>query len=478
MHHCQVDPQQVTLVGVSGGPDSLCLLDGLWRLGCRLVVAHLDHGLRPESQQEAAGVAEAVTARGLPFRLERMDVAAFASQHGLAIEEAARLARYRFLFAQAAADGAQAVAVGHTADDQVETVLMHLLRGSGLAGLRGMDYRSLPNAWSESIALVRPLLGVWRAEVLAYLAGQALQPNLDPSNQDTRFFRNRLRHELIPYLESYNPQVRTALWRTAAVLREDYAVLEAEVEKSWQACVTAVGPGWVSFAAAALAGQPLGMLRMLLRRAIAGLRPGLRDVDFAALERAVHLVQAGPPGGGCDLIAGLHLQREGERLWLAAWEAELPHSDAAGQPWPQIPPGEALPVQVPGITPLPGGWELHIDRVDVDPNVREHARTNLDPYQAWVDADALQAAAGDGLQVRSRRPGDRFQPLGLDRGSQKLSDFMINIRLPQRARKGWPLLLAGESLVWLPGLRLAHPFRLTESTRQAIHFELRYRGGD
>ena len=229
---CHLEQDLLLLVGVSGGPDSLCLLDVLRRLDYRLVVAHLDHGLRPESADEALAVQRLAESLGAACVVERQDVSAFAEMHGISLEEAARSVRYRFLFEQARLYEAQAVAVGHTADDQVETVLMHLLRGAGLSGLRGMAYRSLPNTWSQDIPLVRPLLGTWREEVLAYCHANALQPHLDSSNLDIRFYRNRLRHDLIPYLKNYNPRVHEVLWRTARVLSDDYAVLEQADRKS------------------------------------------------------------------------------------------------------------------------------------------------------------------------------------------------------------------------------------------------------
>jgi tRNA(Ile)-lysidine synthase len=184
---CLLDPGLPVLVGVSGGPDSLCMLDMLHQLGYPVIVAHLDHSLRAESAQEAEQLRQLAQSIGLTFVLERNDVDSYATSHSLSIEEAAREARYQFLFEQARQHQAQAVAVGHTANDQVETVLMHLLRGSGLPGLRGMSYRSLPNPWSKNIPLVRPLLGVWREEILAHLEQNGLVPTLDASNLDTRF---------------------------------------------------------------------------------------------------------------------------------------------------------------------------------------------------------------------------------------------------------------------------------------------------
>ena len=458
---CRLEASGKVLVGVSGGPDSLCLLDSLWQLGYSLVVAHLDHGLRPESGDEAQVVRRAVKSLGAPFELRKVDVEAFAASNSLSLEEAARTLRYRFLFELAGLHQAQAVAVGHTADDQVETVLMHLLRGAGLSGLKGMAYRSLPNSWSREIPLVRPLLGIWRSEVEAYNVERGLQPAQDPSNLDTRFYRNRLRHELIPYLESYNPRLRQAIWRTADVLREDHTVLEGVVQAAWEASVLEQGAGYVSFKSQALLAQPLGVQRWLLRRAIGSLRPGLRDIDFEVLEEALAFLHQPTRSGQRDLAAGLRLLLEEERLWLAAWEADLPGG------WPQLPPGTAFSLEVPGKLALPGGWELRAALIS--PAIaREKGFTNTNPFQAWLDWPSSPVP----LQVRGRRPGDRFRPLGLDGHSVKLSDFMVNVKLPRRARPGWPLLLFEQEIAWLPGFRLAHPFRLTGETQQAVHVQL------
>jgi tRNA(Ile)-lysidine synthase len=227
---CGLQSEKPVLVGVSGGPDSLCLADVLESLGYSLVIAHFNHQLRPQAGDDARVVEEFAGKRGIPFVLGSEKVGEFAESHHLSLEEAARICRYRFLFSQAEAAGAQAVAVAHNADDQVETVLMHLLRGSGLSGLRGMPYRSLTTEWSSTIPLVRPLLGVWREEINEYCAVRQLQPVTDLSNQDTTFYRNRLRHELVPYLQHYNPQAKERIWKMANVLAADYEVLEAQVE--------------------------------------------------------------------------------------------------------------------------------------------------------------------------------------------------------------------------------------------------------
>ncbi|MEA3351363.1 MAG: tRNA lysidine(34) synthetase TilS, partial [Chloroflexota bacterium] len=303
LNKCSLNPNKPILVGLSGGPDSLCLIDTLHRKGYALIAAHLNHQLRPEADTDAHEARCIAETRALPFILEQKNVGAHAETNNLSIEEAARTLRYNFLFEQAHAHGAQAVAVGHNADDQVETVLMHLLRGAGLAGLKGMRAYMLPNSWSDSVALVRPLLNVWRDEILAYCQKYDLEAVFDRSNLDTTYFRNRLRHVLIPYLDEYVPGLRERLRQMAEILAGDHAVLERVVHAAWDICIDTQGDGFVAFDARKLAHQPLGVRRRLIRRAVAALRPDLRDLSFDAVERALAALE--PPSRKMDLALGL-----------------------------------------------------------------------------------------------------------------------------------------------------------------------------
>ncbi len=460
---CLLDSTKPVLVGVSGGPDSLCLLDVLHRLGYSLVVGHLNHGLRPEAGRDAQEVADFARALDVPFVLGEEDVGAYARQNASSIEEAARTLRYRFLFAQARRLGAQAVAVGHSADDQVETVLMHLLRGAGLAGLKGMQFRTLPTPWSEHIPLVRPLLSIWREQILSYCQERGIRPVVDLSNLDTTFFRNRLRHELIPYLQGYAPRLPENLLRMAQVLNGDYQLIMDMVAVAWKTCLVGEGPGYLLFDLRSLKDQPVAVQRHLLRQGIAVHRPGLRDIDFAAVERALAFLDSPSRSGQCDLIAGLRLVYEGDHLCLATWEADLP----AGE-WPQVPQGESLHLDVPGNLFLPGGWCLVAEIAPQVEIARQQAYTNADPYQAWADAERARFP----LVVRSRHPGDRLRPFGMGGRSIKLANFMINVKLPRRARRAWPLVCSQGNILWVPGYRLAHDFGVTHSTQRVLWLHL------
>lgn len=474
VRQCRLDLARPLLVGVSGGPDSLYLLHVLWRLGLPLVAAHLDHQLRPGSAAESEYVRGIAEKLDIPFRLGVEDVLAQAEALGLSLEEAARRVRYRFLFAEAEGCQAQGVAVAHTADDQVETLMMHLLRGSGTAGLRGMSFYSRPNPWSASLPLLRPLLNTWRSDILAYLADNALQPLYDPSNQDVRYYRNYLRHVVIPGLEKEHPRLRQRLWRTASILHEDYAVLEMALERAWQECLLRQGPGYVAFALEKFRSQPVGLQRGLARRALDQLRPGLRDIDFQTTEAFLSFAMSPSRTAQRDLAAGLRLFYEPGALWLAAWEAQLPAA-LGGQDladaWPQV--FTPLEFGAPATVDLGQGWYLQAALVELAQLPQPPGSGAYDPWTAWLDAQALQFP----LLLRGRLPGERFQPLGMGGHSQKLSDFMINRKLPQRARPAWPLVLSGGAVAWIAGVATGHAFRVTPATRQGLRLELRREPG-
>ena len=453
----KIDPSETLIVGVSGGPDSLCLLDLLHREGFSLVVAHLDHGLRPESAAETRRVGLIAGALGVPFV---SDVRIASDFPGKSIEEAARIARYEFLFQQAVELGAQAVVVGHNADDQAETVLMHLLRGSGLGGLKGMRPISLPNPWSETIPLVRPLLRTWRSEIEDYCQQRGLDPFQDSSNADTKFIRNRLRHELNPLLDDYDPRVAKRLWHMAEVLTEDNAVLEDAVDAARNLCLHSVDSGHISFDARVLRYQPLAIQRRLIRWAVTQLRSDIRDLDFAAVERALQPLTSQEPKQ-YDLALGLRTFLENDLLYIADWTADLPNSS-----WPQL--DTEIQLEIPGEVELANDWRLKARLVDDVKAAWEQMLENTDPLRAWIDLGDHEPT----LNIRPRRPGDRFQPFGMGGKTSKISDFMINHKIPARARHSWPLVCVGDEFAWVAGFRIGHIFSISPKTKRAIFLQL------
>ena len=228
---------------------------------------------------------------------------------------------------------------------------MHLLRGAGLGGLKGMLYRAPGREWGSDLPLVRPLLATWRAEVLAYCEERNLQARMDESNQDTTFFRNRLRLELLPILEGYNPRIKQVLWRTAQSLAGDHEVLEEALSRAQALCHQQNRENYVCFQLDEFTRLPEGQQRSLLRGAIGNLLPDLRDVDFNAIERGLAFTRAPSASQQLDLVKGLYLLIENERLFVARWGAPILDDE---WPWMEVSSSAVLPV--PGTVSLGGGW--------------------------------------------------------------------------------------------------------------------------
>ncbi len=464
--HELIERGSTVVVGVSGGADSVCLLHALKTLApeydLTLHVAHLDHQLRGAAARADADFVRDLAYRWtLPFSIESRDVAAFARDHKLSIEEAARQVRYGFLREVAAANHSETIAVAHHADDQTESVLMHFLRGSGLAGLRGMRPKTKMlevGSWKleaalNDLELIRPLLDVPRADIEAYCAQHALAFRTDATNADTTYFRNRLRHELLPTLETYNPNIRSILRHTADVVQADYELLEAHRNFAWDMTLLAESDTAITFSLSAWREQPIGTQRALLRRAIHQLRASLRDVNFIHVEDAIEVLARATTGDQVTLPQNLMLEVSYDAFTIA------PRDQLAVPDWPQLPEGlSSLRVTVPGLTPLPeSDWVLETSLVSDRP------RELAGGFTAYLDADQLT----EPLSLRPRQSADRFQPHG-QASPLRLKDWLISVKVPRLVRDRLPLLAAGEHIAWVPGVRVGQPFIVTAQTRRIV----------
>ncbi|NCP86715.1 MAG: tRNA lysidine(34) synthetase TilS [Anaerolineae bacterium CG_4_9_14_3_um_filter_57_17] len=443
----------ILLAAVSGGADSLALLYFLRESGQRVVVAHFNHQLRPEADADEAFVRQTAEILNLPFLRGSTDVAAFAQQQHLSLEEAARKLRYRFLFHAARQAAAQAVVTGHTADDQAETVLMHFLRGAGLPGLKGMTPRTLLPAFDPQIPLLRPLLGWTRAQTEDYCHARGLVYRTDSSNTDTAYLRNRLRHELLPLLETYNPQIRQTLAKTATLLQEEEELLFQMTDSTWERVAVRAESGFVQFDLMQLEQLSPALRRRLFRKAAFSLRPALRDVDFSALERAASLQPE-------TLAGGLKTFLEGESLYLAESASALPVDVAQVHGQWTVENGQTYD--------LGNGWSLTSKIMPAQFSFSTANSPFSDNFSAALDTGLI----GDKLQLRAPHPGEHFEPLGMPGKTVKLSDLFINLKIPKRLRKNWPLICVETEIAWIPGLRMAEKFRVTEKTLRVTQLKL------
>ncbi len=474
--HNLITPGDIIVIGVSGGADSLCLLALLKEmalsLDLQLHVAHLNHGLRSQaSDDDAAFVAELAQKWRLPYTTQKEDVAAWAKKKKQSLEETARQLRYDFLVEVARDVDANKIAVGHNANDQIETVLMHFLRGAGVAGLRGMlpiaslEYRAEKTA--KLPALIRPLLDTLRGDIEAYNRQHHLAPRFDQSNLDKTFFRNRLRHELLPILENYNPNIHQALQKTANLMTANHKILQNELERVWRFVLKSQNEQAITLDRQDWQILPLAMQRLSLRKAIQTLRKTLRNIDFSHIEQLVTLLNKGKTGDGIDLPQNLRVTLGYNTITLAdkPYQAPLPNL-------PYLHSQTPVSVQIPGITALPeSAWYVHTNLI-IRSTLSDHALTERAPWRVYLDA----AAVGDNPILRPRQPGDIFQPFGLNGRRQKLKNFMINQKIPAEQRALTPLLVtkSGE-ICWVCGWRIDHRYRITEQTQRVLSVEFKFK---
>ncbi len=463
------------VVGVSGGADSLCLLHVLVQLRAPLELAlraaHLNHRLRgEESDADELYVRQIAEIWDVPLTVDGEDVASQAVTNGMGIEEAARQARYRFLGVVAGQVGAGTVCVGHNADDQAETVMMHLLRGSGLAGLQGMLPAAPYPMPDMKPTLARPLLDTPRAAIDAYCREHGLQPRVDQSNRDPALLRNRVRHQVLPELEQVSPGLRGRLCQLAKVAAADLVVLRQLGDDAWHSVACQESEDVIVLDIEAWQALPLSLRRSTLRQSWARLTGSLRGIAFSHVEDARKVAETGATGARATLPDSVELIVGYDRAVLSHRGAPARSPDER----PILSDRHPVALAVPGVTALPTTcWQVQTQLLPRTPDTLAMALANDDALVAFLDADQ----AGMELELRPRRRGERFQPLGMGGKSSSVSDFMINCRLPAALRDGVPLLAqdpppgdvaADGQILWIVGWRLDERCKITTKTARVL----------
>jgi len=457
---------QVVVVGVSGGADSVCLVNVLanWQkaLDIKLHIAHLNHQLRgDESESDAEYVFSLASNLGIPASIGKYDVAAYRTERNCSVEEAARELRYDFLSGVATEVGASRIAIGHTRDDQVETILMHILRGAGTSGLRGIKpFSPIPFCHSESktknlgLLVIRPLLGIKREETISYCQENKLEPRVDSSNLSLFFFRNRVRLELLPLLREYNPNVDNALLRLAEIAGDDVSFLEQQAFQLWDKVARREG-NVVYLDKRKTNALPVALQRQLIRLAVDRALGDTRDVEANHIE-AIRSLLSKPVGRRISLPHGLVCRGEYEEVVLGL-SSPLPC------PFPAF-HGE-FPVEVPGETILPG-WSV---TAGIFSAIASEAKKSQQKGRSFVAEFDLQRAGAE-LFVRKRQPGDRFQPLGMDM-PKKVQKFMVDAKIPIAWRESIPMVCSPQQILWVVGWRIDDRVKVTEDTREILRLE-------
>jgi tRNA(Ile)-lysidine synthase len=445
--HQMISDGDCVIVAVSGGPDSACLLHLLHELKdelhIHLVVAHFDHGLRPaEDASETAFVHELADSLHLPF--ETIKGRLLEKKTRGSREEAARNARYAFLEKVRKKHKAQKIALGHNLNDQAETVLMRLLRGSGPSGLTG-----IPPCRDGSI--IRPLIEVQRTEIENYLKARNLASVTDSSNLKTDYFRNKIRLQLMPLLEEQQPQIAPLLSQTAEMLRDEDHYLKIEAA-TWLAInMDMPSKPSIKIPITSFLNLPVVLERRVIRLAINGVKKDLRRITWDHVEAIRRLAQAEKPQATLNLPGRLTVKRTYDHLIFS------PSVKPKSQPFHYT-------LESPGTYDLKEiGRRLHIEEI----TKRKGLRLCGAKGTVFLDAEKLRFP----LTLRTFKAGDRFIPFGM-KGHKKLKDFFVDLKVPLEQRYSTPLLCCEDTLVWVCGFRTDDRFKVMPETKRILKIRL------
>jgi len=456
------------LVAVSGGPDSVALLMALIQLSKKLkftlAAAHLNHRLRGKEADEDANFVKALAkSLNIPLASKEVDIKSLKQRRGGSIEEVARDERYAFLCSTAAKMGCNKIALGHNLNDNAETTLMNLLRGSGVKGLGGIP----PHRQMNGVELIRPLIAVTRKEILAYLRRRKAKYRTDSTNVDTTFKRNRIRHKLIPLLgRDYNPKVTLILGETARVMRQTNQYLESEVQRLTGDLVKPCNAGFCLKRKELLSLHPF--IRKELFRGLLTTRFNITP-ELSLLEKMDRFIAAGR-SGKINISNSVAVYRQ--------------YSDIIVGKTPEDVENFEKRISIPARTFL--GYFGTQFSAEIVNNRKEAVNREQKPpaffdvwenicggkpaeFQEFLNADNLPE---EKLIIRNRRSGDRYQPIGFGR-DKKVKEIFIDEKIHFTIRPKIPLLLCGSDILWIMGYRINEKYKVTQSTRKVLRVEAR-----
>ncbi len=439
------------LVACSGGPDSLALLDILMKLRPRfhliLSVAHFDHGIRGQASADDAAFIEAFCKEWkIPCFIGRASVLKEAAERGQSLELAARKLRYAFLWQTLERIGADVLATAHHADDQAETVLMRILRGTGLDGLAAM----LPKSGRH----IRPLLFAKRCQIEAYCRAEGLTPRHDATNDIPDCTRNLLRLEVLPYLRQKNPEISQMLCQLAELARVDSDFLEQQLEELWP-YITSRQQGEYGLRLEFFHHHHLALQRRALRRLFRETAGSVQDLGFVHVEKLRRMILMGPQTGKSLKLSGDVTAHFGYTLLTMTKVAKEQSCGEGGQ---RQKGNFALRPKIPGTI----RWKSY--QIEAKLLVQRPVETGPDEY--YLDFDAMNS---DNLLFRTRRPGDFME---LPAGHKKIKDILIDDKVPREKRGELLLLADGSEIFWLVGKRRSRRYPVTEHTKNILYFHI------
>ena len=437
------------VIGVSGGADSVAALRVLHELkdilDISLSVAHLNHGFRGAAARRDADFVDGLCANlNVPFYAEEVNVPGILASAGGSPQQEARKQRFCFFDRVATRIGAGTIVLGHHKDDQAETILLHILRGSGPGGMEGMRAK----ADYQGLNIVRPLLCVGRDDVVTYLQGLGQPYCVDASNFKEDYTRNFVRLRVFPALKEVNPRVTELLCRLGTLMADDNEVLGQQVDNIWPELSRSDEDG-IHLKVQAVCSLPKALGRRVIRRAWQTMHEETADLEYVHVEAILNLF-SGHVGRTLDLPRETVALRQ--RNWVSL------HQKVAFMPYD-------YPLIVPGETSLPGNMVIRAELVS---EVKSDYQS-LDPHTAYV-----QISTGR-MGVRTRLPGDRYQPVGFS-GHRKVKDMMSEAQIPRHLRDMWPIVVHDDRIVWVPGARVCEDYKIIDHSQRVVKLNFMRRG--
>lgn len=421
------------VVAVSGGPDSIALLHGLYQLHIRyqwkLIAAHLNHGFRGrDADEDAMYVQNMAQELNIPFYYKKISVPEWMKEKGLGPQEAARILRYDFLKEIARKHSQSLIATAHQAEDQLETILMRIIRGSGLEGLAGIPMKRM----DDGIPLVRPMLRISRREIENYCAQHHLNPRLDKSNLSGKYTRNRIRLDILPLLKRENPEILQSIYQLTSLVYHENEFLESLANAHLKEIIVKQERNKIIIKQKEYLNFHLALQRRMIKLILSYLTGKSNEIQFKHIEDCRKIISSTSPSASINLPGTLRVHREYDRVVFSLGNSKETHTPFL------------YPLPIPGRVYIP-----EIDRTFITTVIKgDFDSHDLTPHQILLDPQRIKGQ----LFIRNRRPGDRIRIIGMS-GSKKIKDLFIDEKIPKLQREKIPLLTDEEQVLWIPGLR-------------------------
>jgi len=458
--HKMLSAGDKVVIALSGGPDSVALLHVLFslqqELNISLYALHVNHMLRnEESEGDEAYVAGLCSQLGIPLKICRIDVGSVAREKGLSLEEAGREIRYCELYKHADDIGANRIAVAHNRNDQAETVLMNIIRGTGLKGLAGIDY--------IRGKIIRPLLGIDRKEIEEYCSENGLIPRIDSTNLRNDFTRNKIRLDLIPFInKSFNTDITESVFRMSELARTDNDFLETEAERAYSECLVLEDDKCVFMDIGKLKMLHAAVLGRVLRIGACRVLGDVKGIGMVHIEAVEDLIQKGRTGTCTELPRGLRAYIEYGRLKFFKSGGSNEEALLCG-----IRQSFDTEVTIDGITYIAGtDYALKAEVITGIANIDKYINMGYNSLVQFFDYDKLRR----GIHIRSRQNGDVFKPLNSN-GTKKLKEYFIDNKIPREKRDSIPLVACDKEIVWVIGYKISDKFKVTENTKTVLKLQ-------